>query len=215
MKARRERDCNFVEYFFRRIFSSLLYSRIYRKLFPKNPFYVPAAIRKIDSLLNKDLKVFEWGSGISTIYFAKRVKELITVEHDKEWYERGLKTFEKEKIDNVKLIFSSPKDMETFSWQKEWKYYRILMHPPRKPQFKDYMSVIDQYPDLYFDCIAIDGRERVGCLLHALPKLSEEGFIILDDSHRPQYNEIFKILSKWNVKKFNFGLLQTTLFFRK
>jgi len=105
---RGERDCNFAEYWIRRVFSSLLYFRIYRKLYPRNPFYTPAAIRKIETLLNTDSRVFEWGSGISTIWFAKRVKKVISVENNEEWYKKGLLSLEKDKLNNVDLFFSPP-----------------------------------------------------------------------------------------------------------
>ena len=82
-----ERKCNVIEYWIRRLFSSFVYFRIYRKLYPEKPFYSPSAIRKIESLLNTNSRVFEWGSGISTIWYAKRVKELVSIEHDKTWFE--------------------------------------------------------------------------------------------------------------------------------
>jgi hypothetical protein len=209
------RDCGSVEYHLRKAYSSIFYYRIYRKLFPNNPFYTPKAIKRIESLINKDSRVFEWGSGVSTIWWAEHVNELISVEHDKEWYDKGIKSFEERKIDNAILVFSPPiEDMNNFSWKNEWRYYEVLKKPPGKPQFKDYMSAIDKYPDSHFDCIAIDGRERVGCLLHAVPKLSKKGFIVLDDSYRYKYKQCFNILSDWHIEKFDCGLMQTTLFLR-
>jgi len=40
----------------------------------------------IKDRLNKELTVFEFGSGNSTLFFAERVKKVVAVEHDKEWY---------------------------------------------------------------------------------------------------------------------------------
>ena len=36
--------------------------------------------------LNRELEVFEFGSGNSTLFFAERVKQLTSVEHNKDWY---------------------------------------------------------------------------------------------------------------------------------
>ena len=36
--------------------------------------------------LSKELTVFEFGSGNSTSFFAQRVKKVISIEHNKEWY---------------------------------------------------------------------------------------------------------------------------------
>src|SRR5262249_26106778 len=47
------------------------------------------AIEFLETLLTPDAKVFEFGSGGSTIFFAARVCELVTVEHDADWLSRA------------------------------------------------------------------------------------------------------------------------------
>ena len=212
---RSERECNIVEFWMRRLFSSIFYFHTYRILHPQNPFFTPIAIRKIETLLNIDTQIFEWGSGISTIWFAKRVKNLISVEHDKEWYRKGLSSLKKVGLTNVDLIFSPPINIDFFSLRNESELYSGLTYFPKRTQFNEYIRTIDKYPDRYFDCVSIDGRERFECLIHAIPKLSKDGFIILDDSHRSRYKEFFRILAEWELEKFDFGLLQTTIFHRK
>ena len=44
----------------------------------------------------------------------------------------------------------------------------------------------------YEDVIAVDGRDRVNCVKHAMPKLKPGGVLVLDDSHRPRYREAFE-----------------------
>jgi hypothetical protein len=41
----------------------------------------------INERLSNDFTLFEYGSGNSTLYWAKRLKKVISVEHDIEWYE--------------------------------------------------------------------------------------------------------------------------------
>ncbi len=41
----------------------------------------------IKDRLNKELTIFEFGSGNSTLFFAERVKKVVAVEHNKEWYD--------------------------------------------------------------------------------------------------------------------------------
>ena len=43
-------------------------------------------IKFIEPKLNKDFSVFEYGSGNSTIWYAQRVKEIISVENDEDWF---------------------------------------------------------------------------------------------------------------------------------
>ncbi|MBL0257980.1 MAG: hypothetical protein IPQ03_10865 [Bacteroidetes bacterium] len=42
----------------------------------------------LKNYLRKDMRVFEYGGGGSTLFFAKRVAELVTVEHDKDWFQK-------------------------------------------------------------------------------------------------------------------------------
>ncbi|MBN2144102.1 MAG: hypothetical protein JW774_05710 [Candidatus Aureabacteria bacterium] len=203
------------KYLFRRFVSGLFYYRFYRLFCPDRPFYAPAAIKNIGRRLNKNLTVFEWGTGQSSVWYSKRVKEYIGVEYDETWFKKVTGELQKDQLGNARIIYSPPsRDAADFNWEGEWPHYPLLKHPPSRPEFRNYMSVIDGFPDHYFDCISVDGRERVGCVLHALPKLAQDGFLILDDSSRARYKEAFEILSGWKRLTFDFGLLQTSLFFR-
>jgi len=42
----------------------------------------------VKARLNGDLTVFEFGSGNSTLFFAERVKQVVAIEHNKEWFEK-------------------------------------------------------------------------------------------------------------------------------
>jgi hypothetical protein len=152
-----ERDCSAAEYWIRSVISSLFYFRLYRRLHPDSPFYAPAAIRRIEDLLDDHSKVFEWGSGVSTLWYARRVAKIVSVEHDEEWYRRGLSTLKENGLRNVDLFLEPPADNHPSSWEKEWPHFRLLGHPPAKPKFYNYMRRIDEYPDAFFDCVAIDG----------------------------------------------------------
>src|SRR3989338_9718172 len=39
----------------------------------------------MDSFLNKNMKMFEWGSGGSTLFLADKVKTLVSIEPNPEW----------------------------------------------------------------------------------------------------------------------------------
>ena len=49
------------------------------------PWYTYSFIHFLEPRLPKNLRVFEYGSGNSTLWFAERVREVIAVEHDKDW----------------------------------------------------------------------------------------------------------------------------------
>lgn len=52
------------------------------------PWYTYSFIDFLDTRLSKELRVFEFGSGNSTIWYSERVKEVVAVEHDKAWAEK-------------------------------------------------------------------------------------------------------------------------------
>ena len=43
------------------------------------------AVEWLQHRIRKSDRVFEWGAGASTLYFAPLVKEVISIEHDSEW----------------------------------------------------------------------------------------------------------------------------------
>ncbi|MUV88828.1 hypothetical protein GJ629_02085 [Halapricum sp. CBA1109] len=51
------------------------------------PWYTYSAIDFLDERISRDLRVFEYGGGYSTIWYAQRVEEVIAVEDSKEWTE--------------------------------------------------------------------------------------------------------------------------------
>ena len=60
------------------------------------PWFTYPAIEYIQQLDLSDRVIFEWGSGNSSLFFADRVKQITSVESNREWFE----TISKEKKDN-------------------------------------------------------------------------------------------------------------------
>jgi len=200
----------------RKAITSLFYFRGYRILHPDRPWYMPKAHRFLETKISGIERVFEYGSGDSSLWFAERVKEYIAVEHDQTWHAKVTKALAERNLTNARIHYiPADKDTGRFDWQKDWPYFDLLKHPPEGPEYRKYMAAIDQYPDDHFDCIIIDGRARVACLLHALPKLSKNGIIIFDDSAIYHFQEIFTLLADWYKLNFRFGLGQTTFFARQ
>lgn len=67
------------------------------------PWFTYPAIEYIDQLDLSDVDVLEWGSGSSSEYFQKNAKSIITIEHDKNWYESNKSSF----VGNNKIIFTN------------------------------------------------------------------------------------------------------------
>ncbi len=65
------------------------------------PWFTYPAIEYIQQLDLSDRVVFEWGSGNSSLFFADRVKQITSVESNKDWFE----TISKKKKDNQTLVY--------------------------------------------------------------------------------------------------------------
>lgn len=66
------------------------------------PWFAESSIDYIDSILNKDMTLFEYGSGLSTLWFTERVKSITSIENDEGWFNKiGLR-----KKDNLNLILA-------------------------------------------------------------------------------------------------------------
>lgn len=205
-----------VEYCVRRSVSAALYWRVYRRLRPCSPHYVPQVVRLLDAWIKKDMRVFEWGSGVSTLWFAARASAVVAVEHNPEWESWVRQRLFVDRVDNVTCLFvPSARDVANYDWHAQWTHWAELGHPPRKPEFKDYIASIDAYPDGFFDLIVLDGREWVGCALHAALKLAAHDIVMLDDSQRRKYEEVFSVFSLWRHKRLRFGGMETTVFWRQ
>jgi len=150
------------------------------------PWVTYSFIDFIKDRLHKQLSVFEYGSGSSTTFYAKRVARVVSVEHDKEWYEKVLH----EKPSNAEMIFTK---LET-----DGEY-------AKKP------SLLNEK----FDIIIVDGRDRVNCCINSVNALSNTGVVVLDDSERDFYNEARIFLKGAGFKELLFSGISPGLFYLK
>ncbi|GAG85537.1 unnamed protein product [marine sediment metagenome] len=95
------------------------------------------------------MEVFEWGSGLSSVWFAKRVKQVYIIEHDKLWYDKVKEWLRVKDITNVKLNLIEPVS----------------------GSFQNYCSSVEKYENESFNIIAVDARDRINCIIHSLDKL--------------------------------------------
>ena len=164
----------------------------------------------LDSYLTKEMNVFEWGSGGSTLYLASRVKSLVSVEHNPEWHSRIDNLLREKKLDNCRYILKEPQVDVDGSYFSTSKRYKGL-------SFKEYCQIIELYPDNFFDLVVVDGRARPFCISLAIEKIRAGGFLFLDDSDGLEYSEGIKLLKNWprndfqGPKPYTLSFYQTTV----
>ena len=100
----------------------------------------------------------EFGSGRSTIWIAKRIKFLHSIEYKNDWYEIILNSIKKNKLKkkvNIKLMIKK----------------------------KDYIQIINNFKNESLDFCLVDSIWRDHVALNVLPKLKKGGILVLDNAN--------------------------------
>jgi hypothetical protein len=160
------------------------------------PWITYPAFHFLDAKSFDGIRIFEYGSGNSTMYFTARGAEVYSVEHHKGWYE------------TVKTRIKNPDRL----------YFRSL---EQKEESDLYVKAAAE-PTLKFDAVIVDGRYRKRCLFESINHLTEKGIVILDNSDRVYYQPGIDFLVTNGFKKIDFFGLSpigymhscTTIFYR-
>lgn len=129
----------------------------------------------VEGRLKKHFDIFEYGSGNSTLWYAKRAGTVKSVENDKAWFELVSGRMPQ----NVKVVYQELEYNGEYSREvlKEDKRYHIII---------------------------IDGRDRVNCVKHSLNKLTEDGIIVFDNADLKDYTEGIELLKSSGFKRLDF-----------
>jgi hypothetical protein len=143
------------------------------------PWITFEATRILEARLSPRARVFEYGSGGSTLFFGRRVADVVSVEHDRGWLEATRSAVAG--LAGVELILAEPRPPEN---DAEAAY--TSSDPAFAGQtFVDYVTAVDRYANHHFDVLLVDGRARVHAFFRAEAKVRVGGLVILDDSERP------------------------------
>ena len=160
--------------------------------------------KAVEYISGKD-KVLEWGSGLSTLHWMKVVNNLVSIEHNYEWYNK----IAPDVNDNVEYYHVPPHvqkddgeleehvgdllsrandtleiDDKTF-WntrdQFDWHCGIDYINKPFELEHRDY------------DVVIVDGRCRVMCAYVAKYLIKDGGYLLFDDfQNRTYYHGILK-----------------------
>lgn len=144
------------------------------------PWWTYSAIDAVSVWLSArqtPVRVFEYGSGASTLWLARRADEVHSVEHHVDF--GAMMTAELAGVGNVSLQVVAPVASGSPKVPSGKENYAGL-------DFADYVAAIDNVEG-EFDIVVIDGRARQACLAAALPRLAARGLVIFDNSSRRRY----------------------------
>ena len=146
------------------------------------PWWTYGAIDEVERWLagrDGDVRAFEWGSGASTIWLARRVASVQSVEHHRQFgamIQEQLTAWPNATLDIVEPV---PSESPAISSAKEGH---------GGLDFSDYVDHIDAVGGT-FGLIVVDGRARQACLTAALPHLEPGGIIVFDNTMRRRYRQ--------------------------
>ena len=124
---------------------------------PELPWIAYSAIRRLRRFLTPQSRVLEFGSGMSTLWYAKRAGTVCAVEDNREWYEKIDKVIRGKNLANVT--------------------YRLADNE------NDYSAFLND-DAAGFDLIMVDGSWRSGCIAKSAHLLKPGGMLYLDDSDK-------------------------------
>lgn len=133
------------------------------------PWFSYAAIDFLETFVQPCMTVCEYGSGGSTIFFAKRAKSVFSIENDPKWFELVKDRFEQQELRNISI------KLHPFDFKNTENF--------------EHSSYLHAIPDERFDIIVVDGMEewnqvRPICFEKAEARIRPGGIIIVDDSWR-------------------------------
>lgn len=142
------------------------------------PWYTYPAIEYLSQFDYSALKIFEFGCGYSSAFWAERALKVVSIEDKTEWFEKWKSEFKYENLD--------------IRWRDEGEGYDAAIFEDKEK----------------YDVIIIDGKRRKECAEAAVKALNVGGMIILDDSDRintsEEYVQAVKILREANLLQVDF-----------
>ena len=127
-------------------------------------------------------RVFEYGSGASTLWLARRASEVHSVEHHRGFGE--MMATELAQFDHVTLRVIEPAASERPVVASAKEGHRGLDFAELRRRH--------QLVDGDFDLVVVDGRAREACLRAAQRRLAPGGIVVFDNSRRRRYREAIR-----------------------
>lgn len=188
----------------------------YHRTCPDHPWLTREANQILASYLKESDIGLEFGSGRSTLWFAKRVKNITSVEHDECWHKKVSRYLEDNNVRNVDYHLI-PKDTDDDQGDRS-----------------SYVRLMERFEAGSVDFVLVDGLYRDFCALKALSIISPGGMLIIDNAnwflphntHSPNsrsfqqgpkgetWTEVYESITQWRMIWTSSGVTDTALLFK-
>jgi Methyltransferase domain len=172
------------------------------------PWWNPRAIRYLAEQLPTGGQVFEWGSGGSTVWFARHGQSVTAVESEPGWAARVRKG-------GTGAVVRYIPGRDEGRMRSE-----LQLRDHGEHFFDDYVDAVNDYPDGCFDVVVVDGLCRKECARLAAVKVKPGGIVVVDDTNWDFLSECLKPFQGWETRricgfKYMAAEVAETSFFRR
>lgn len=137
---------------------------LYRYREPDAPWLTRTSISLLETCLQPTDVGLEFGAGRSTIWFAKRVAALTSVENNPAWYTKVQQMLKDQGLTNVRLHLLERNEQDEDAGEGT-----------------PYVRIIDTFGAETLDFALIDAHHRGTCTMKVLDKLKPGGLLIIDN----------------------------------
>ena len=123
---------------------------------PEHPWLTRDAVKLLDSLIKPTDVGVEFGSGRSTVWFARRLKSLVSVENDDVWHNKVSNKLKKQGLNSI----------------VDYRYVQNL---------DLYFKQAKDFANNSVDFCLIDGVVRDECALAMIDKIRKGGILVIDN----------------------------------
>jgi hypothetical protein len=178
------------------------------------PYITYPAYRQLERLIRPGSRVFEYGCGASSLWWASRAAEVISVEHDAAWAARVTESApanltiltrvmdepcSEERQAAAAGFFADPPELPVSP-----NHEHNIMHGLLNVEFTAYATEITAYEPASFDLIMVDGMARALTAWLAARYVKPDGIIVFDNTDRWQYNGAYRMLAAAGFRRIDY-----------
>lgn len=163
------------------------------------PWYTYPAITELARITPATARVFEYGSGNSSLWWRRHAAEVVSVEHDPVWHKhskagqegdvRLREADDQAHAQHFDFLRELARDIPAQSADLDAE--TIVRRGLATEPFLSYIAELMTFPEGHFDVIIVDGMARSACARLAAQRVAEGGFIVFDNSDRREYDDAY------------------------
>ena len=178
------------------------------------PWITYPAFRQLQRIVRPGSRVFEYGCGSSSHWWASCAAQVTSVEHDAAWAARVAQSAPA----NLKIVTRAMN--ESCSEERHAAVAAFFAHPPELPvsplvehnimhgllckEFVAYATEICTFEKSSFDVIVVDGMARTLTAWLAAQYSKPDGIVVFDNTDRWQYNGAYRALNAAGFRRIDY-----------